>query len=324
MKFISAAFVLFLAAFSQPGQAQLEESDDEVETFRVVSWNISGDSHVTNMVEFRAMMQHMRPDVLVMDEVIPSTTALQLQEILAGIDPLDDSPWNVDFGASGGRQRGVIASRWPLERAFAFSGVIAYPDEPRQRIGAQMTEQDHQWNRYSMDGGIPVNGAIVQVNEHQLLVVSVDLQCCGGTADDWQEYRRQIEAKVVRELTTLELSTRKVDGAIVVGDLNSVGTLFPVDILTGPDKAPHLQFTIAEILHLDEQSDWTWDGRGTAFPSSILDYQLYSPAGLEIQSSYVFDTEDLDATTLNALGLSIDSSNELSRHRPLVSDYYWR
>ena len=56
----------------------------------------------------------------------------------------------------------------------------------------------------------------------------------------------------------------------------------------------------------------------------ILDYQLYGPGGLEIQSAYIFDTEDLDAQTLQALDLQPGVSNLLSRHRPLVVDYLFR
>ena len=312
----------FAALFMLLWPGAQTHADDH--TVRVVSWNISGDSFVTHKESFRAIMRHTKPDVLVLDEVLPSADAAQLKEALAGIDPLDDRPWNVDFGASGGRQRGVIASRWPIERSFAFSGIVAYPDEPRQRIAAQMTEQEHLWIRYSMEGGIPVNGAIVVADGRRLLVVAVDLQCCGGETNDWQEDRRQVEAKHIRKLTNLERSIRKVDSVIIAGDLNSVGTPYPVWLLLGPDKASHLRLSTAEIFHLDGESSWTWDGRGTPFSSSILDYQLYGPDGLAVHDAYVFDTEDLAAETLAALGLQAGTSNQLSRHRPLVVDYSWR
>ena len=80
----------------------------------------------------------------------------------------------------------------------------------------------------------------------------------------------------------------------------------------------------AEIFHIDGESAWTWDGRGTPFSSSILDYQLYGPEVLEIHDAYIFDTEDLDAETLEALGLQAGTSSQVSRHRPLVVDYTWQ
>jgi endonuclease/exonuclease/phosphatase family metal-dependent hydrolase len=292
--------------------------------FRLVSWNISGDSHITHMAAFQAMMRHMQPDILVLDEVLSTTTAAQLKAVLDGIDAQDERPWNVSYGPSGGRQRGTIASRWPLDPAVSFAGVIHYPEEPRETIAAQMSEQDHLWIRYSMAGGIPVHAAIVTTGARRLLVVSVDLQCCGGASDDWQEYRRQVEARVIRELTDRELGLRKVDGFIIAGDLNDVGTNFPVQILLGPNKAPEQRLSEVEIYHLDGETDWTWDGRGTPFPSGVLDHQLHGAMSLKTVGSYIFDTEDLDTQTLSELGLQSGSSTQLSRHRPLVVDYAWR
>ncbi len=322
VKFIVFAAIILLFVPVSPAKAQqLPQSE---QTLRLVSWNTSGNTFVTNKDSFRAIMLHTRPDILVLDEVLPSATAEQLREVLDGIDPQDDRLWNIDIGISGGRQRSVIASRWPIEKSFSFSRVIPYPEEPRKIIAEQMTEQDHLWIRYAMEGGIPANAAIVVIAGLRLLVVAVDLQCCGGETDDWQEYRRSIEAKEIRRLTILELSMRKVDGTILAGDLNAVATLDPVELLLGLRKAPQHRLLKAEILHLDGLSDWTWDGRGTQFTSSILDYQLYYPDGLRVENAYVFDTEDLDAETRASLGLQIETSNQISRHRPLVVDYSWR
>ena len=322
MKVACTSILVLLVMLWQGPLAYADQEPDR--SFRLVSWNISGDSFVTHGDSFLAIMRHTRPDVLVLDEVLPSATSGQLQEMLTKIDPQDERPWNVDYGASGGRQRGVIASRLPIERSFAFTGVIPYPPGPRETIAAQMTEQDHQWIRYSMEGGIPVNGAIVVVDEQRLLVVAVDLQCCGGAADDWQEFRRQLEAKVINRLINTEFSLRKIDAIVLAGDLNAVATNYPVELLMGGKKAPQNKLLHAEILHLDGSSTWTWDGRSTPFASSILDYQFYSAAALVLVDSYVFDSEDLDAETLTTLELQPGTSRQMSRHRPLVADYSWR
>jgi endonuclease/exonuclease/phosphatase family metal-dependent hydrolase len=315
-------FCLFQFSIGVNAFAQIVPPDNQA--FRVVSWNISGDSYVTHKEIFRSTMTFIKPDVIVLDEVIPTVTAAQLQEALIGIDPSDDRPWNIDFGASGGRQRGVIASRLPLEPSFSLTGMIPYPEEPRQRIGAQMSPDDHQWIRYSMDGGIPVNGVIITVKDRRLLVVSVDLQCCGGLEDDWQETRRQLEARVIRDLLGKELSQRKVDGIILAGDLNSVATNYPEEILAGSDKVQQTVLKIADVFHIDGVTDWTWDGRDTPFASGILDYQFYSPDRLIMMGSYIFDAEDYELSTISPFGLDSTSSIQLSRHRPLIVDYSWR
>jgi hypothetical protein len=128
MKLISRYLVFFIV-FCGCVQALAEIAVNEDRVVRVVSWNISGDSFVTDTETFQAMMRHTQPDVLILDEVLPSATAEQLSNILADIDPEDERVWNVEFGLSGGRQRGVIASRWPLERPFSFNRVIPYPEE---------------------------------------------------------------------------------------------------------------------------------------------------------------------------------------------------
>jgi hypothetical protein len=118
-----------------------------------------------------------------------------------------------------------------------------------------------------------------------------------------------------------EVGNRKVDGLIVAGDLNNVASQIPIALLEGPVKAGNLHLETARVFHIDGLADWTWDGRGTPFPSGILDYQLFSSASLSIRDSYIFDSEDLDAETLSSLGLQTGSSNQLSRHRPLVVNY---
>ena len=106
-----------------------------------------------------------------------------------------------------------------------------------------------------------------------MLAVAVDLQCCGGLADDWQEDRRRVEANEIRRLGILEMSSRKVDGLVIAGDLNIVATQVPVELLEGSIKADGPHLNTARIFHLDRATDWTWDGRGTPFPSGMLDYQ---------------------------------------------------
>ena len=306
------------------GQANASQSQADDRTLRIVSWNIAGDAFVTHEEFFLAIIRHSRPDVLVLTEVHPSADAAQLKETLAGIDSRDDRPWNVNFGTSGGRQRDVIASRMPIERTEEFSSIVPYPEKQRQRISTQMTGHNRSWDQFSMAGGIPVNGAIVVADGHRLLVVATDLQCCGGEINDWQEDRRQVEAREIRRLTNQALSKSRADAVIIAGDLNTVATPSPVLLLLGPYMVPHHGLLAAEIFHLDGESAWTWDGRGTPFQSSILDYQLYGPNGLQLHEAYIFDTEDLDADTLGALGLQADTSRQISPHRPLVVDYSWR
>jgi len=80
----------------------------------------------------------------------------------------------------------------------------------------------------------------------------------------------------------------------------------------------------AELYHPDRATTWTWDGRGTPFPSNTLDYQLYGPSGLEMRSGFILDTEQLPAEVLEQYELEIGTVGRTGSHRPLVVEYGWK
>ncbi|MBK8283638.1 MAG: hypothetical protein IPK97_01490 [Ahniella sp.] len=111
---------------------------------------------------------------------------------------------------------------------------------------------------------------------------------------------------------------------IVSGDFNNVQGMVPIDLINGVGTAPaHRQLARAEAFHVDGKTDWTWDGRGTEFPSRAMDHVLHS-AALEVLNATVFDTELLDAETRAKLGLDAELSKQCSDHRPILVDFRWR
>ena len=94
-------------------------------------------------------------------------------------------------------------------------------------------------------------------------------------------------------------------------------------MLAGPYDTPHSGLIAAELYHRDGVATWTWDGRGTPFPSRALDYQVYGPNALGVARGTVLDTEDLTGQLLGMNGLESDWSIKLSNHRPLVVQYIW-
>ena len=290
---------------------------------RVLSWNVSDDAFVREPAAFRALMRRADADILLLDEVSPTTTDPQLRDALPDITS-GDEVWHIDRGASGGRQRNVIASRFALERAPEFAAVVPYPGDDRDRIQMRMTASGETGPHYSMDGGIPVNGAIVVAGMRRLLVVSIDLQCCGDDPDSWQEERRQVEVREVRRLVAQEIARTRVDGGIVAGDLNLVNTPLPLMILSGPYPSPHAGLIAPDLRHLDGRETWTWDGRGTPFPSRPMDFILYGPHTLALREGYILDSVDLSQPERERLGLEAESAARLSAHRPLVGTFAWK
>ena len=293
-------------------------------SIRVLAWNVSGDSFVRDPASFRALLTKADADILLFDEVLPSVTETELRGVLAGRRQPGQDDWHISVGRSGGRQRGVIASRLPFEHVAELFEVVPYPPAERERIHARMVEARADHPGYTMDGGIPVNGVIVTTGTRRLLVVTVDLQCCGGDPASWEEERRVVETREIRKLVAQVLARTKVDGVIVAGDLNLVSTGVPMLILAGPYPLPHGGLIAADLRQLDGVDLWTWDGRGTPFPSRPMDFLFYSPRSLNLHSGFILDSADLDRTELERLKLAPDASGKLSQHLPLVTEFAWQ
>jgi len=315
---------IFLASALTAGLVVADEHSDDKERVRVMSWNISKDSFVTDPAAFQAVLRKAEADILLLDEVEPRADIDKLRNVLAGLQAGPQVAWNIDYGKSGGRQRGVIASRMALEPLPEFSSVVPYPEADRRHILNRMSADHRSRTSWSMDDGIPINGAIVLHGKRRLLAVVADLQCCGDEPGSWEEFRRRVEMREVRRLVRQVLKRTQVDGIIVAGDFNLVNTAFPLAILAGPYDHPHAGLIPAELYHLDGRTTWTWDGRGTPYPSRVLDFQLYGPQALEFYTGYILDSEDLSPQELKQADLQHKTSTTLSDHRPLVVEYAWR
>lgn len=317
----SVWIVLVVAFASASGVADELAAIDE--RIRIVSWNISDDSFVSEPRAFQSLLLWANPQVVLLDEVDPSADPENLVNALVAIRPGEDETWDVDVGASGGRQRGLIASRAKLEKLPEFSSIVPYPEADIRRVLKGMSPEEQTNPDWSMKGGIPVNGVVIHAGSRRLLVVIADLQCCGDGPKSWQEFRRRVEAREIRRLIRQVLQRYSVDGIVLAGDFNMVNSTFPMAILTGPYAQPHSGLIPAELYHSDGVTTWTWDGRRTPFPSNTLDYQLYGPHGLEMRSGIILDTEGISAQMREQLGLEIDTSMRTGRHRPLLVEYNW-
>lgn len=291
---------------------------------RVVSWNVSRDAFVRDPAAFRGLMRRARADILLLDEVAPSTSMSQIRVALAGLQSDGREDWHIDVGQSGGRQRGVIVSRWPLERLPELADTVPYPESERLRLYERMAAANELRPAFTMDDGIPVNGAVVLAGERRLLVVIADLQCCGDNPAGWQEERRRVETREIRRRVTQVLERTSVDGIILAGDFNVVITPLPLVIASGPYPQPHSGLIAAELRHLDLSETWTIDNRNNRFPSQAVDFMLYTPQALELREGYVLDSADLSPAERAELGLEPEAAHSLSDHRPLVAGFVWR
>jgi endonuclease/exonuclease/phosphatase family metal-dependent hydrolase len=290
--------------------------------FRVLSWNVSGEDFTKQAADYKKIFRLLDPDILLLDEVEGGRTVEEIAAIVSGVRGPSDTAWHIIVGSGGGRQRGVIISRQPVTAIPSFTH-LAYPADALARLRTLMDDAAWVAMKPNLDAGIAVAAAIVQVAGKRLLAVSIDLQS-GASEPNWQEARRMVEVHEIQKAVQKTLQSTAVDGVLLAGDFNSVSTVMPIARITNPYPEPHVALVPAQALHLDGSESWTWDGRGTPFPTQALDFSFYSPDTLTPTNAVAFSTEDLPAGELSAAGLQTGTSRRVSDHLPIIVDYRWR
>lgn len=303
--------------------------------FRVVAWNVSREAFVERPLIFSQVLAALRPDVLILDEVPPSVTGVWLEGFLSNLPAAAgagarragsrDDPaggWEYVLGEGGGGQRGVVAC--PAE-VSAVDGLrwIPYPDSLDDFLarleGRQVLLQTRK------EEGVPATGAVVRVRGRRLMALAVDLQCCGDGPESAEDRLRRIEASAIRHALLESLaSVEDVEGLIIGGDLNLVGSLRPLELLRDGLDVDGSALSLAHAVQLDGVSAATWDGGAGRFSPGRLDYILYSDAALAVERAFVFDSRDLSPRWLQRHGLRSLTSQLASDHFPVVADFRWR
>jgi endonuclease/exonuclease/phosphatase family metal-dependent hydrolase len=288
-------------------------------SFRLLEWNVSDSEWVKHADETRAVLRHADADVFVLAQVAGSIDALAIRRMLAGLRGPSDTTWFVSVRAGEPVEHTVIASRDTIREVPEFETVL-YPETGR---GAVLAQPDTAQGTPARDriASVHTNGALVRANGSWIFVVGVHLTCC-GVANSWREYRRQLGAAVIRDRTRAVLVREHPSSMIVAGDMNLVSGSAALDTLLSIASQPPVgPMRRAEAIHADGLTDWTWDGRGTAFTNARLDNVIYSSGTLAVLRARVWDTELLPPDTLGAHHLTVATSRTINRHRPVVVDF---
>lgn len=295
-------------------------------SFRLLSWNVSRARLLDDPEPFRRLFAAVSPDVLLLDELVPSVGPATIR---AALPPVPDAgEWFVHVGSSGGAQRGAIAARAPLHPASSF-GHVFYPDSVRALLTDAQSRGLREVLSNATEAGAPVAGVWLSLGGRQLLLVTLDLVCCGNRAEAIEDRIRRIEAASInraarRALTEAAAEGRGADAVIVGGDFNLVASRTPLDLIgegLGPGGA---DLVPVYALQLDGRTNATWDNGRGQFPPGQLDYVLFSAATLEVRRAFVLETRDLAARWLGSHGLDVADSERASDHRPIVVDFAWR
>jgi endonuclease/exonuclease/phosphatase family metal-dependent hydrolase len=294
--------------------------------FRVLSWNVSRARFLADPEPFRRIFAAVAPDVVLLDEIVPAVTPGTVRDALSSAPGSDE--WFVHVGSSGSAQRGAIAARSILEPAPSFVRVF-YPDSVHALLIGVASQQLREALANATEGGAPTAGAWVSVGGRRLLLVTLDLVCCGNRADAVEDRIRRMEAASInaaagRALMDAAAAGREADAVIVGGDFNLVASHTPLDLTAsglGPGGA---DLVPVYALQLDGRTSATWDGGRGQFPPGQLDYILYTDATLEVRRAFVLETRDLASGWLGRHELDVSDSERASDHRPIVADFSWR
>jgi endonuclease/exonuclease/phosphatase family metal-dependent hydrolase len=311
------------------GAARLPQSPAEARSllpraagtsFRVLSWNVGGQGFHTHVEGFRTVFRLADPDILLLDEIEGGRTAGDVRSSVSGLRGAADTEWSIVIGEGGGYQRGAIISRHPVKPVLEFQ-LIPFPENELRELQSQMDVATWERMKPNLDAGLAVAAGVIQLGSRLVLGVAFDLQCCAAL---WQEQRRLMEIRHIYRAIQATLARQSVHAILLAGDFNTVSSAVPLAVITNPYPPPHIALVPVQARHLDGLENWTWDGRGSEFPSGILDFSLYSPTVLEVAGAWVLSTEDLEARELAPLGLTAETSRTLSDHLPIIVDYRWR
>jgi endonuclease/exonuclease/phosphatase (EEP) superfamily protein YafD len=290
---------------------------------RVVVWNVSREQFFEQRAGFVRALRAIDADLLILDEMSANRSSADLARMLREVYPDKRRAWHVAYGTSGYNQRTVFALRGRLTPLPQF-GFLPYPSDYLASVQSlPMTPQEQQRMQRSLAGGIASFGVEARIGSRRLLLVGVDLECCGDSDDAWEEQRRHVESREIRKALEQGWSERHPDAVIVAGDFNAVRGLRPVELLQSGATGAAPELSVAGAMHANRTDNWTWDGRGTPFPSRPIDFVLHD-AHLRMLDAWVFDPETMSQTQRKRIGLGRLSLLKLSSLRPVVVDFAWQ
>ena len=289
---------------------------------RVMSYNIHEDSifpdtNASRAAKFSRVVRSLVPDVINLQEIYAHTSA-EVASLMNNLLPLGaGATWHAHQAFDS-----VIVSRFPL----SLQRTNTTPASPRS-IAIALVDLPN--SIYARD--------FYFMNNH--------FKCCGdvGGSED-AERQRQADALAswMRDARAPGGSLNLPSGTAmaVVGDLNIVGSLSPLNTLLtgnivneasyGADSPPDWDgspLTDARPLHNGVgPADYTWRDDGTDFDPSRLDFMLYTDSATSIGKQFVLNTVAMSAADRAAAGLqtydvTLDNFGVTYDHLPLVFDF---
>lgn len=271
---------------------------------RIITYNTLGNgiTNAARQASFERILQAAEPDVIAFQEVSGVSVAQAKSLLDQWLPSSDPNGWY------------VTKDDYDLITASIYPVVDEWPGLNRQ---------------------FPVLIDLPNTYTSDLLVVNSHLSCCSNNAgrqDQVDGYTAWLaDAMTLGGAVDLPLNVP----VVYLGDLNLVGyaqqltTLLTGDIVDeatyGADFAPDWDGSpVSETpgIQSDKRMHYTWrDDPANDFPPGKLDFIIYTDAVLDLERSYVIQTEVMPADRLALYGLLQNDCSTASDHFPSVADF---
>jgi len=266
---------------------------------RVVSWNVEFGGILDHPEPFVRIVRALKPHVVLLQELEPGQSASDIEAVLNRGVPGD---WTVDLGPVGGTLRTAVATR--------LRGVDMPVIDGLKRID-------------SPKRGVRAAGVRVMVpGAGEVAMLSLHLKCC-GVAEGPEDMTRIAEVLAVRRALAAANATRGLDGVLIGGDLNLVGSRIPLELLIEDGEADlggQGNLVIVDPIRPSGGGFQTWEKDGQRYTPGRLDWIVLSGSTLQTVNAFIFATEELPASVLELHGLNADDAARAADHLPVVVD----
>ena len=280
-----------------------EINKDNSNFLRIMAYNTEQDglNSAARLPYFERIVGTINPDIIGFLECW-NTTTTQVKSLMDMWLPLGtvDGWYVIKKGSS------IIASKWSFLQSW-----------------------------YSIDRQFPVLIDLPSSFSTDLLFTNAHLKCCDDgdvlrqeQADQYAEFI--LDAKTVGGVIDLPQNTP----FIYAGDLNLVGSSIPLttlitgdiqDTVTYGNGAPldwdDTNLTDQNIIQSDARMAYTWRKDNTQYPPGKLDFLIHSDAVINIEKSFILQTEVMSSSRLSQYGLNEFDTSNASDHFPVVSDF---
>jgi endonuclease/exonuclease/phosphatase family metal-dependent hydrolase len=169
--------------------------------------------------------------------------------------------------------------------------------------------------------------AVVELGKGRaVLVLDVHPPCCGYSGSEQDAQRIAITEWMVQQIGKFRggdygppLDAWREVPVIVVGDWNLVGSARPLELMLDPAGPALQRRSLRHLVGGHTYTSRSTPDKQTSFPPGLLDLLVHSP-GLVPRHGFVLQSEELERTELQRLGLQADDSLA-SDHLLLVADF---